>query len=99
MVRDLHCTRFQATVALCVYPLGFALVPLFSTAFSEEVGRRPIYLVTALASVLCYVFAAMFVLILRPITSTDCAPGPILFIGLSSRVPSAVRLLRPVPLW
>ncbi|KAG6374745.1 major facilitator superfamily domain-containing protein [Boletus reticuloceps] len=62
MVRDLHCTQFQATVALCVYPLGFALVPLFSTAFSEEVGRRPIYLVTAFASVLCYVLAAMFVL-------------------------------------
>ncbi|KAF8552705.1 MFS general substrate transporter [Imleria badia] len=59
MMRDLHCTRFQATIAMCVYPLGFALVPLFSTAFSEEVGRRPIYLVTAFASVLCYALAAM----------------------------------------
>ncbi|KAF8141955.1 major facilitator superfamily domain-containing protein [Boletus edulis] len=59
MVHDLHCTQFQATIALCVYPLGFALVPLFSTAFSEEVGRKPIYLVTAFASVLCYVLAAM----------------------------------------
>ena len=63
MTRDLHCTPFQATLALCVYPLGFALVPLFSTALSEEVGRRPIYLVTAFASVLCYALAAMFVLI------------------------------------
>ncbi|KIK93695.1 hypothetical protein PAXRUDRAFT_144509 [Paxillus rubicundulus Ve08.2h10] len=59
MMRDLHCTQFQATVALCIYPLGFALVPLFSTAFSEEVGRRPIYLVTAFVSVLCYILAAM----------------------------------------
>ncbi|KAI9573838.1 major facilitator superfamily domain-containing protein, partial [Boletus coccyginus] len=58
MIHDLHCTEFLATVALCVYPLGFALVPLFSTAFSEEVGRRPIYLVTAFASVLCYALAA-----------------------------------------
>ncbi|KAH0836438.1 major facilitator superfamily domain-containing protein [Lanmaoa asiatica] len=59
MLRDLHCTQFQATIALCVYPLGFALVPLFTTAFSEEVGRKPIYLVTAFASVLCYALAAM----------------------------------------
>ena len=61
MMHDLHCTLFQATIALCVYPLGYALVPLFSTAFSEEVGRRPVYLVTAFASVLCYALAAMFV--------------------------------------
>ncbi|KIJ65179.1 hypothetical protein HYDPIDRAFT_167441 [Hydnomerulius pinastri MD-312] len=59
MSRDLNCSQFQATIALCVYPLGFALVPLFSTAFSEEVGRRPIYLLTAFVSVLCYVLAAM----------------------------------------
>ncbi|KAI9573830.1 major facilitator superfamily domain-containing protein [Boletus coccyginus] len=37
MMHDLHCTEFQAMVALCIYPLGFAL-------------RRPIYLITAFAS-------------------------------------------------
>lgn len=61
MMRDLNCTQFQATIALCVYALGYAVVPLFSTAFSEEVGRRPVYLVTAFVSVLCYVLTAMFV--------------------------------------
>ena len=61
MVRELNRTRSHATIALCVYPLGFALVPLFSTAFSGDVGRRPIYLVTAFASVLCYALAAMSV--------------------------------------
>ncbi|KAH7885788.1 major facilitator superfamily domain-containing protein [Phlebopus sp. FC_14] len=50
---------YDSMVPLCVYPLGFAVVPLFSTAFSEEVGRRPVYLVTAFVSVLCYVLAAM----------------------------------------
>ncbi|KAF9219740.1 hypothetical protein BS17DRAFT_375421 [Gyrodon lividus] len=59
MIRDLHCTQFQATIALCVCPLGFALVPLLSTALSEEVGRRPVYLITAFVSVVCYVLAAM----------------------------------------
>ncbi|KAG9309457.1 major facilitator superfamily domain-containing protein [Chiua virens] len=59
MMNDLHCSQLQATIALCVYPLGFAIVPLFSSALSEEVGRRPIHLLSAFASVLCYALAAM----------------------------------------
>ncbi|OJA08592.1 hypothetical protein AZE42_04569 [Rhizopogon vesiculosus] len=59
MIRDLHCTRFQATVAYCLYSLGFAIVPLFTSALSEEVGRKPIYLVTAFLGTLCYMLAAL----------------------------------------
>ncbi|KXN87633.1 Polyamine transporter 4 [Leucoagaricus sp. SymC.cos] len=57
MMRDLNCTEFQATVGLSVYPLGFAVVPMFTAAFSEEFGRRPLYIVTSIG------FACMFILI------------------------------------
>ena len=42
MVCNLHCTPFQpeATLILCIYWLRFAVIPLFSTALSKEVGRR-----------------------------------------------------------
>ncbi|KAJ7708906.1 MFS polyamine transporter [Mycena rosella] len=57
MMRDLNCTEFQATVGLSVYTLGFGLVPLFSSSFSEEFGRQPLYIVSAV------VFTAMYLLI------------------------------------
>ncbi|KAG2346790.1 MFS general substrate transporter [Suillus weaverae] len=59
MIQDLNCTRFQATVAYCLYPLGFGIVPLFTSALSEEVGRRPIYLVSAFLGAICNVLAAL----------------------------------------
>ncbi|KAG1817078.1 major facilitator superfamily domain-containing protein [Suillus subaureus] len=59
MIQDLNCTRFQATVAYCLYSLGFGIVPLFTSSLSEEVGRRPIYLVSAFLGAMCNVLAAL----------------------------------------
>ncbi|KAG2138755.1 major facilitator superfamily domain-containing protein [Suillus cothurnatus] len=59
MMQDLNCTRFQATVAYCLYSLGFGIVPLFTSSLSEEVGRRPIYLVSAFFGAMCNVLAAL----------------------------------------
>ena len=47
MVADLGCTQFDATVGLSMYTLGFAVTPLVTAAFSEELGRQPLYLVSA----------------------------------------------------
>lgn len=58
MRQDLNCTRFQTTVAYCLYSLGFGIVPLFTSALSEEVGRRPIYLASAFLGAMCNVLAS-----------------------------------------
>lgn len=57
MTRDLNCTHFQATIGFSAFPLGFALTPLFTAPFSEEFGRRPLYLVSGVG------FLAMHVLL------------------------------------
>ncbi|EIW80709.1 MFS general substrate transporter [Coniophora puteana RWD-64-598 SS2] len=59
MIRDLGCTQFEATLGLSLYILGFAIVPLFTSAFSEEFGRRPLYLVCALFYTLAQVMTAL----------------------------------------
>ncbi|PCH44464.1 MFS general substrate transporter [Wolfiporia cocos MD-104 SS10] len=48
MERDLNCTRFQSTIGISVYALGFGLVPLVTASFSEEFGRQPLYLFSGL---------------------------------------------------
>ena len=57
MIRDLHCTEFQASIGLSVYPLGFGLIPLVSASFSEEFGRQPLYIGSGLG------FSLMFLMI------------------------------------
>ncbi|KAJ7463631.1 major facilitator superfamily domain-containing protein [Mycena latifolia] len=57
MTRDLDCTEFQATVGFIVFTLGFGVVPLVSSSFSEEFGRHPLYIISALG------FTAMYLLI------------------------------------
>ncbi|KDR67704.1 hypothetical protein GALMADRAFT_1073826 [Galerina marginata CBS 339.88] len=52
MMRDLHCTHFQATLGLSLYCLGFGVSSLLAPSFSEEFGRLPLY----------YISAAMFLL-------------------------------------
>ncbi|KAF7422812.1 hypothetical protein PC9H_010971 [Pleurotus ostreatus] len=54
MLRDLNCTEFQAAVGLAVYPLGFGVVPLVTASWSEEFGRMPLYVGSAVG------FCAMF---------------------------------------
>ncbi len=44
-----------------MYTLGFALVPLVTASFSEEFGRQPLYIVSALGFALMHLMIAEFV--------------------------------------
>ncbi|KAF9054700.1 major facilitator superfamily domain-containing protein [Panaeolus papilionaceus] len=46
MIRDLSCTSIDAALGLGLFCLGFGILPLFTTAFSEEFGRLPLYYVS-----------------------------------------------------
>ncbi|KAJ6568250.1 MFS polyamine transporter [Mycena vulgaris] len=59
MTRDLNCTEFQATVGFIVYTLGFGLVPLVSSSFSEEFGRQPLYIGSAIGFTSMYLLIAL----------------------------------------
>ena len=61
MIRDLHCTEFQATVGLSVFTLGFGVVPLVTSSFSEEFGRLPLYLVSGTGFFLMFPMIALYV--------------------------------------
>lgn len=63
MVDDLHCSLFEATVGLSVYPLGFGLVPLFTSSLSEEYGRFRMYIVTVFLFTLTHVMTALQVVL------------------------------------
>ncbi|KAL0567583.1 hypothetical protein V5O48_014412, partial [Marasmius crinis-equi] len=58
MIQDFNCTQLQATWGLSLYALGFGFVPLVSASFSEEFGRRPLYVVSALGFMMMYVMVA-----------------------------------------
>ncbi|KAJ7095471.1 MFS polyamine transporter [Mycena crocata] len=59
MTRDLNCNDFQATVGFIVYTLGFGLVPLVSSSFSEEFGRQPLYIGSAVGFTSMYLLIAL----------------------------------------
>ncbi|OCH96367.1 MFS general substrate transporter [Obba rivulosa] len=59
ITRDLNCTEFQATVALSMFSLGFGILPLVSASFSEEFGRRPLYLGSAIGYACMHLMAAL----------------------------------------
>ncbi|KAJ7249547.1 major facilitator superfamily domain-containing protein, partial [Mycena haematopus] len=59
MTKDLNCTDFQATVGFIVYTLGFGLVPLVSSSFSEEFGRQPLYIGSAIGFTFMYLLIAL----------------------------------------
>ncbi|KAJ7173520.1 MFS polyamine transporter [Mycena filopes] len=59
MIRDLNCTEFQATVGFIVYALGFAVVPLVTSSFSEEFGRQPLYIGSAVGFTLMFLPIAL----------------------------------------
>lgn len=71
MTRDLSATQFQATVGLSMYTLGFGVVPLVTASFSEEFGRRPLYLVSGLGFAIFYVMIAEYVINLLLILFTE----------------------------
>ncbi|KAK7060038.1 MFS general substrate transporter [Favolaschia claudopus] len=55
MMRELNCSEMEAALGIAMFCLGFALVPLLTSAFSEEFGRRPLFVVCTI------VFTAMYV--------------------------------------
>ncbi|EGN95145.1 hypothetical protein SERLA73DRAFT_125470 [Serpula lacrymans var. lacrymans S7.3] len=59
MIPELNCTEFQATIGLSVYPLGFGVIPLFTSSFSEEFGRQPLYIVCSMIFFLTQVMLAL----------------------------------------
>jgi predicted MFS family arabinose efflux permease len=59
MMKDLNCTDFQATIGLSVYALGFSIVPLVSSSFSEELGRRPLYIGSLIGHILMHLMVAL----------------------------------------
>ncbi|KAH7920530.1 MFS general substrate transporter [Leucogyrophana mollusca] len=59
MMRDLSCTEFQATVGLSLYTIGFGVVPLVTSSFSEEFGRHRLYIVCSFVFMLSEVAVAL----------------------------------------
>ncbi|KAI5118253.1 hypothetical protein M0805_007502 [Coniferiporia weirii] len=59
MTHDLDCTVFQATVGFSMYALGFGIFPLFLAPFSEEFGRQPLYVASALIFLLMHLAVAL----------------------------------------
>ncbi|KAJ8579897.1 MFS general substrate transporter [Rhizopogon salebrosus TDB-379] len=59
MMQDLHCTEFQATLGLGLYAMGFGIFPLISSSFSEEFGRRPVYIFSSVLFLLAEVMNAL----------------------------------------
>ncbi|TEB30611.1 MFS general substrate transporter [Coprinellus micaceus] len=43
MTQELGCTESQAIIGLSAYVISYAITPLFTSAFSEEFGRQPLY--------------------------------------------------------
>ncbi|KAJ7498003.1 major facilitator superfamily domain-containing protein [Mycena galericulata] len=52
-------TSMTATVGFVVYTLGFGLVPLVSSSFSEEFGRQPLYIGSAVGFTSMYLLIAL----------------------------------------
>ena len=59
MIKDLNCTQFQATIGLALTCLGFGAAPLVTASFSEEFGRQPLYIVSAIGFALMHLMAAL----------------------------------------
>jgi predicted MFS family arabinose efflux permease len=59
MMRDLGLTYTQAVVGLSTYVFAYALTPLFTSAFSEEFGRQPLYVVSVVVFLLMHVMIAL----------------------------------------
>ena len=59
MTHDLRSTNIMATIGMSMYTLGFALVPLVTSSFSEEFGRQPMYIVSAIGCLLMHLMTAL----------------------------------------
>ncbi|KAF9461097.1 major facilitator superfamily domain-containing protein [Collybia nuda] len=59
MIAELNCTQFQATLGLSVFALGFGVIPLVTSAFSEEFGRQPLYIISTIGFALTHLMLAL----------------------------------------
>jgi MFS family permease len=59
MKHDLSATSLQVTASLSLYNLGFSVVPLISSSLSEEFGRRPLYIFSAVVFLLMHIAVAL----------------------------------------
>ncbi|KAN0085674.1 Drug:H+ antiporter-1 family protein [Tylopilus felleus] len=60
LTQDLHCTDLEAALGLGLYAVGFGIVPLVTSSFSEEVGRRPVYIFSSVMFALTQVMVENF---------------------------------------
>ena len=58
MLQDIKATQLQATTGLSLYALGFGVTPLLTSSFSEELGRRPLYIGSGIVYTLMYLMVA-----------------------------------------
>ncbi|KAH0834693.1 major facilitator superfamily domain-containing protein [Lanmaoa asiatica] len=59
LTQDLQCTKLQAALGLGLYAIGFGTIPLVTSSFSEEVGRRPVYIFSSVVFALTQVMVAL----------------------------------------
>jgi len=59
MVDEFHCSTFAATVGFSVYPIGFGVIPLFTSSLSEEFGRFHLCILTTFLFMLMHVMMAL----------------------------------------
>ncbi|KIM63377.1 hypothetical protein SCLCIDRAFT_15564 [Scleroderma citrinum Foug A] len=59
MTKELKCSDIEVALGLGLYAAGFALTPLITSSFSEEVGRRPAYIVSSIMYTLSQVMVAL----------------------------------------
>lgn len=61
MPRDLHCTQYEAALGLSLFTSGFGLAPLVTASFSEEFGRKPVYIGSAIGFMSTFPMVALYV--------------------------------------
>ncbi|KIM52403.1 hypothetical protein SCLCIDRAFT_18159 [Scleroderma citrinum Foug A] len=59
MTKELKCSDIDLALGLGLYPAGFGVAPLFTSPFSEEVGRRPVYIFSSITYTLTGVMVAL----------------------------------------
>ncbi|KAJ3549604.1 hypothetical protein NMY22_g823 [Coprinellus aureogranulatus] len=59
MSRDIGCSESQAVVGLSAYVIAYGVTPLFTSAFSEEFGRHPLYWASVTVFLVMHVMIAL----------------------------------------
>ncbi|KAF8621866.1 hypothetical protein AX15_007426 [Amanita polypyramis BW_CC] len=54
MIQDLNCSRELGVAGFSFFTYGFAIFPLVTASFSEEFGRKPLYIFSQIAFIAFY---------------------------------------------